>query len=223
MTLQLKSLLVIALAIEVIIGQQTHSITNNLITQPKTASTRTAPVIKARTLEDKEILISYNDVKKSTILYVFSPSCSWCSRNWKNVTTLANSAIKTHRFIGLALSEYNLQEHIRANQIDFPVYKQLSDEVIGKLELGLTPRTLVISPQGKIIKNWVGAYSGAAQQEIEAFFSIKLPGMNGQSLSEPQFCPYCIWDGRINSPGKVIKVDGRQIRCKQNGKWTEPY
>ncbi|MEP7340711.1 MAG: hypothetical protein ABI977_23475 [Acidobacteriota bacterium] len=219
----LKLLLTTALAIHVIVWQQSHSITENVMAQPKTIAAGTAPVIKALTLEDKEVLINYSSVKTPTVLYVFVPSCPWCARNWDNVRSLAKSASKTHRFLGLALSDYQLQDQVKNNQVNFPVYKQLSPETMKKLALGPVPQTIVISHQGKILKNWVGAYSGAIQREVEAFFRAKLPGVAGQSSSEPQFCPYCIWEGRINSPGKLLKVDGKQIRCKQSGKWTDPY
>lgn len=223
MTSQLKSLLVIALAIEVIVGQQAHSITKSVTTQSKTDLSEIAPVIKARTLEDKEVLINYSSVKRPTVLYLFSSSCTWCVRNWENVKTLAKNTNKTHRFIGLALNTNNLPEHIKTNQVKFPVYKQLSPEAISKLELGSTPQTIVISLEGKIMKNWVGAYNGRIQQEIETFFQVKLPEVSVQNSTDPQFCAYCIWNGLLNSPGAVVKVDGKQIRCKQNGKWTTPY
>lgn len=219
----LKLFLVTALAIDTLALQQYHSIAKTMVPQSKIAPAGTAPAIKARTLEDKEILINYSSVKVPTVLYVFVPSCSWCTQNWDNVRRLAKSTSKTHRFLGLALSDYQLQEHVNNNQISFPVYKQLSPETMNKLMLGSVPQTIVISSQGKILKNWMGAYSGAIQQEVEAFFRVKLPGMSEQYSSAPQFCPYCIWDGRINSPGKVIKVGGRQIRCRQSGKWTDPY
>ncbi len=223
MKFQLKLLLVIVSVLIVVIFQQPHSISKNVVAQSKAAAVGSVPVIKARTLEDKEVLINYDSMKVPTVLYVFVPSCTWCAQNWDNVKTLAKNTGKTHRFLGLALSDYQLQDYVNNNKVNFPVYKQLSPEILTKLALGSVPQTIVISPQGKVLKNWTGAYSGAIQREVEAFFHVKLLGISGQSLSEPQFCPYCIWDGHINSPGKVIKVDGRQIRCKQNGKWTEPY
>lgn len=220
---QLKLLLAMTLVANVMTLQQPHSISKNVMAKSKVATTPTAPSIKARTLDDKEVLVNYGSVKVPTVLYVFVPSCKWCDQNWNNIRSLAGSAGKTHRFLGLALSDYQLQDYVNNKKVNFPVYKQLSPETLDKLALGSVPQTIVVSPQGKILKNWTGAYTEATQREIEVFFGIKLSGINGTDSSEPQFCPYCIWDGRINSPGKVIKVNGRQIRCRQNGKWTEPY
>lgn len=223
MTSRLKVLLLITLIIEIVSGQQVYLLAQNDKGQTKTSSSKVAPTIKARTMDNKEVLINYGIEKKQTILYVFSPSCSWSSSNWSSVNFLAKNIDKNSRFFGLALNANNLQEHLKTNQVSFPVYKELSSEAIGKLELGLAPQTIVISPTGKIIKSWTGAYSGDIQREIETFFRIKLPGVNVQNSSDSQFCAYCMWDGFLNSPGAVIKVDGKQIRCKQNGKWTTPY
>ena len=220
---QLKLFFIMALVIETIAGQQAHPTAKNMITQSKTVYPGIAPVIKAHTLDDKEVLISYNRESKNTVLYIFSPLCSWCARNWDNVKTLAKIAGKTNRFFGLALNATNLQEHIRTTQVSFPIYKELSPETISKLELGPAPQTIVVSPNGKIMKNWVGVYGGDIQREVEAFFRVKLPGVNVQSPTDPQYCAYCIWNGLLNSPGAVVKVDGKQIRCRQNGKWTAPY
>lgn len=223
-----RSNLLLFMAIALIAGivvcqRQSLSSAKNLLAPYKIAAAGTAPIIKARTLEDKEVLITYGNVKVPTVLYVFVPSCPWCSRNLDNIKILAKKTGKTHRFLGLALSDYQLQEYIKNKEIDFQVYKQLSAESINKLGLGSVPQTIVISPQGKILRNWTGAYNGAIRQEVEAFFRIKLSGMDERDLSATQFCPFCIWEGLINSPGKVIKVDGRKIRCKENGKWTASY
>ena len=220
---RLSLLLAIMLSIVAVDGQFGRLSFNNVIAQTKIVSSRVAPVIKANTLDGKEVSISYGTDRKHTVLYVFSPSCSWCRRNWDNAKTLAKDASKTSRFFGLALNANNLQEHINSNQVNFPVYKDLSSSAISGLELGSAPQTIVISPSGKVIKNWIGAYSGDIQREIEKFFGVKLPGVNVQSQSDPQYCAYCIWNGLLNSPGAVVEVDGKKIRCKQNGRWTSPY
>ncbi|MGE0887721.1 MAG: hypothetical protein AB7P14_29725 [Blastocatellales bacterium] len=56
------------------------------------------------------------------------------------------------------------------------IYKQPTEEAIEQLGLGSTPQTIVISPEGKVLKNWVGAY-GSSKPEIEAYFGVQLPGI----------------------------------------------
>jgi hypothetical protein len=57
----------------------------------------------------------------------------------------------------------------------FPVYMRLSADTLQAYKLGGTPQTLVISGEGRVQKNWMGAYNGATKTDIETFFRIKLP------------------------------------------------
>jgi hypothetical protein len=45
------------------------------------------------------------------------------------------------------------------------------------LGLESTPQTIIISPDGRVMKNWVGAYGESLRPEVEAYFGIKLPGL----------------------------------------------
>jgi hypothetical protein len=44
------------------------------------------------------------------------------------------------------------------------------------LKLGATPQTLVVSPAGKVLQNWSGAYGDNAKQ-VESALHIVLPGL----------------------------------------------
>ena len=52
-----------------------------------------------------------------------------------------------------------------------------SQETIDVFHLGATPETLVVSTEGKLVKNWTGSYAAGVQKEIEAYFDIRLPGL----------------------------------------------
>lgn len=121
-------------------------------------------------------VIACNRGSQETILYVFSPTCVWCDRNLNNIKALKDNVAQSYQFIGLSLSGLGLNEYIKSHQLDFPVYKQPSKEVIRRLDLGATPQTIVISPEGKVLKNWVGAY-GSSKPEIETYFGVQLPGI----------------------------------------------
>jgi hypothetical protein len=47
-------------------------------------------------------------------------------------------------------------------------------------KLGGTPQTLVVSEDGKVMKNWKGAYMSNIQKEVEDYFHIDLPGIRKQ-------------------------------------------
>jgi peroxiredoxin len=133
-------------------------------------------------IEDKDIngnsvSISYSNINQPTILYIFTPKCIWCARNLKNVKALANETKGNYRFVGLSLSKNNLKEYVAANSIDFVIYTDIPSSVVAAYKLGGTPQTIVISPSGKVVKNWFGAYQESIASEVESYFKIRLPGL----------------------------------------------
>jgi hypothetical protein len=40
-----------------------------------------------------------------------------------------------------------------------------------------TPQTIVIAPDGRVLKNWRGVYAQRSQPDVEAFFGVRLPGL----------------------------------------------
>jgi hypothetical protein len=86
-------------------------------------------------------------------------------------------AKNSFRFIGLTLSDQNLATYLESHQLDFPIYKTVAPESIEMLGLASTPQTIVIRSDGKVLKNWVGAFTGRVQPEIEQFFNVRLPGL----------------------------------------------
>jgi len=58
------------------------------------------------------------------------------------------------------------------------MYTRLTSETIESLGLGSTPQTIVISAEGRVLKNWKGAYGERVQPDVEAYFGIRLPGLS---------------------------------------------
>jgi hypothetical protein len=136
----------------------------------------TIPPLAAVDLEGRHTSIAYAGYPP-TVLYVFVPPCEWCARNQANIQALARARGKTYRFIGLSLSEEHLKEYVARSGVEFPVFSRLDPETISALGLGSTPQTLVISPEGKLLGNWTGAYGGALRADVQKYFGIELPGL----------------------------------------------
>lgn len=49
--------------------------------------------INAKRLGGQQEVISYETIKRPTILYAFSPRCVWCARNMENFKALVNGPI----------------------------------------------------------------------------------------------------------------------------------
>jgi peroxiredoxin len=70
-----------------------------------------------------------------------------------------------------------LKEYVEEHQLKFPVYSGLKGETIQALGLGGTPQTIIVSPDGRVLKVWKGAYADNLRPEVEAYFGIQLPGL----------------------------------------------
>ena len=111
-----------------------------------------------------------------TVLYFFSPTCGWCERNWENVRFLANHADGRYRLVGLA-AETSIGEFVDRQRLAFEVYGGVTPETREALGLSGTPKTIVVSAQGLVTHEWVGAFSGGVAVAIEDVFDINLPGL----------------------------------------------
>jgi peroxiredoxin len=127
--------------------------------------------------------VRYDGVDRPTVLYVFSPSCVWCERNLPNVKALVQQRGKAYRFVGLSLSAEGLAEHARAQGLPFPIYSNLSAETIRQYGLGVTPQTIVVSPEGRVLQTWRGAYGGPTLKAVERYFEATLPGLEAPTGS----------------------------------------
>jgi peroxiredoxin len=133
------------------------------------------PAFEGKDLAGQRLTLRYNDTKVPTVLYVFRPSCVWCSRNLRNVNALVQSNSR-FRFIGVCLEKVGLDDYLHQNPLGFPVVVDPSEQTLQAYRLGGTPQTVVISPEGRVLENWLGAY-GDSQQDVERFFGLKLPGL----------------------------------------------
>lgn len=121
------------------------------------------------------MLLSYSEINQPTVLYVFTPQCHWCSENLENLKTLAKETNGKYRLIGLSLNRDGLEDYLQKNKLDFLIYTDIPSGVEAAYKFGGTPQTLVISPEGKVIKNWVGVYTGDVASEVESYFKVNLP------------------------------------------------
>jgi hypothetical protein len=81
------------------------------------------------------------------------------------------------RIIGLSLSEEALADYVAKNELKLSVYSGLSTETKEAYKLSGTPQTIVVSPEGRVLQNWMGAYVGNQKSEVEAFFHVSLPDL----------------------------------------------
>lgn len=143
------------------------------------------PPIEGRDPDGNVVSLRYQDSEKPTILYVFSPKCVWCERNFQNVTALVSGSSGNYRYVGVSLAMDTLKDYLSTHDYGFPTYVGVSDDVMRAYKLGGTPQTIVVSREGEVLKTWSGAYTGSNKEEIESYFNTALPGITepGQQIS----------------------------------------
>ncbi len=130
-------------------------------------------------LSGKRHLIEFGKPEsRPTVLYVLRPGCIWCQRNSRNIALLASHAGARYNFIGLSLAASGLDEFIRRNNVQFPVYVNIPSSVSARYRLGSTPETIVVSSTGKVLKSWSGSYTQEPiKADVEHFFALQLPSV----------------------------------------------
>ena len=136
-----------------------------------------APELAAKRLDGSPVVIDPKASKLPTVIYVFSPRCSWCDRNLENVKALARASTGHFAFVGLALRSTDLQNYLAESDLGFEVFMEPTWRTLVDYGLGATPTTIIVTPRGRIQAVWQGAYIDRTAREIEAFFDIRLPGL----------------------------------------------
>jgi hypothetical protein len=106
------------------------------------------------------------DRHRSTILYVMSPSCSFCKKNHQEIVGLAKQFPST-QFVAISTREQGLAKYLSEFSMPFPVYLPAKGALSDDL-LNATPRTLLVSPRGVIEGAWTGRYTDAYRQDVIA-------------------------------------------------------
>jgi hypothetical protein len=112
-----------------------------------------------------------------TILYFFSPTCTWCERNWSNVRALHSAAKGRYRIL-LASSSRGLDAFMQERGLTMNAIEGISDSTRRDLGLSATPHTIVISAEGLVTHAWTGAFTDRPKQQLEQLLNISLPGLD---------------------------------------------
>lgn len=121
-----------------------------------------------------------------TILYVFSPRCSFCERDYENLKAIANSTRGRFEIVGIVMHNERAPADYTKAISDYLARKPFPGRVLlldpDGLEPGMrqrflfTPQTLVIEG-GVVRKAWGTALTDRAKRDAEAFFGFQLPGL----------------------------------------------
>jgi peroxiredoxin len=130
------------------------------------------PSVLLEGLDRQPITLDWSVDSRSTVLYVFAPSCPWCARNLDAIRALVDDASSRYRFVGISLTRDGLSDYLEKTQYQFPIY--VADRGAERLKLRGTPETIVVSPAGRVVKVWLGAYGPATASDISKTFAVNV-------------------------------------------------
>ena len=133
--------------------------------------------ITAKDPQGNTAVFDYRTNKLPTVVFVISPTCGWCTKNIMNMRALVEKASDRFQFVGFSHSSTNLHDYVTQNKLNFPMYTDLPLNPTSNYKLGGTPQTFVVSPEGRVMKVWNGAFSGNLQADVEIYFGVSLPGL----------------------------------------------
>jgi peroxiredoxin len=120
----------------------------------------------------------FSNQGKSTVLYIFTPTCIWCKKNAKNILFLNQTRRREYEFLGLSLTDSGLSDYLKKSvHIENNYYIEEGPKSLFSMSIGETPTTIVVSNQGVIEQMWRGAYIGTTKKSVESVFHLNLPGI----------------------------------------------
>lgn len=175
------------------------------------------PALEGTTVDGRPSRVEYGKIDaRPTVLYVLTPTCSWCRRNARNIQAVVDNDSGRHRFVFVSLHSEGLAELAKTLPRRIELVAEVATDSRKSYFLGATPQTLVISSRGVVLRHWNGAYDRDVGQEVARYFDVTLPGLT----EEVQSKALCLDEaGRTYSRGFVALVAGVRKECGENGQW----
>ncbi len=114
---------------------------------------------------------------RKTVLYVFSPTCDWCKRDYPNLMAIHAAAQGRFDFVGVTMNTRQLPEYLAQHPFPGPVASVAEAALPPEFakDLKVTPQLLVVDEGGLVQRAWVGALMEMRRKEAEDFFGVALP------------------------------------------------
>lgn len=127
------------------------------------------PDLKGFDLSGEPIEVDYGKDPHKVLVFVFSPTCNFCTQNWPKwwdvMSSLNRDAVRpvavdvTSSTTAVFVAEHKLKDIAVMNQVD-PGARM-------RYRFQLTPQTILIDSNGKVEKVWTGVLNDAAVEELK--------------------------------------------------------
>ena len=110
---------------------------------------------------------------RPTLLYFSRRGCKWCERNQRNVDALGLQASARYRILELSPRG---DGPIRGKSFGVERF-EVADSVMQQFGAQGTPYMFLLSPEGRIMKAWAGAFGPGLLPIINKTLDVELPGI----------------------------------------------
>jgi hypothetical protein len=148
------------------------------------------PPVDLTDFAGRRVTLGFGPDIAPTLIYWFGPKCVWCIRNKATFESLAVALGEKCRLFRIAGSTEGLEEYLADSHDRAPIYTDPTGTVRALYGLDATPRTLVLSPEGRVLGSWTGAYEGETRYQIEQYFHVELAGPRGMPAQSTS-CDTC--------------------------------
>nr|MBN2277447.1 redoxin domain-containing protein [candidate division Zixibacteria bacterium] len=126
------------------------------------------PPFSAQDIFAGNISLNYTPGAPFSMLFWFSPTCTACEDNigfWSEI--FADTSFQEIRFLGMcAGTPEEAREFASENGLKFPIVGAQDPYLMETYKGNILPQTVLISPDGKIIRVWPGAVTERQRHEI---------------------------------------------------------
>jgi hypothetical protein len=120
--------------------------------------------------EEQTIQLTGN---RPVLLYVSRQGCGWCERNQRNVHAIGLQASARFRILELSPEGPGPSGSKAVGVTRLSV----TEDVLRRIGARGTPYTVLLSPEGKVLQSWVGAFGAATGPSVARTLQVELPGL----------------------------------------------
>lgn len=149
------------------------------------------PALEGFGAQGEKLLFDYGRDARPTVIFVFSPTCSFCEENWPRWRQVTEHLDQTLvRAVAVDVSSSATPEFASAHGLaGMPLLVRVEPKSLISYRFRLTPQTIVINAQGRVEKVWSGVLTADQVREASAL-------MGRQASSSRVFQP----EGRALTP-----------------------
>lgn len=167
--------------------------TSRLRTAARSSFTSLSPSAGMRVPELRGLLpsgeatvVSYGQETRSTVLMVFSTTCSLCDANWPFWESIARQIDPTQfRLIYVNTAESLSRRYLadRYFHPDATILARVDPQTAADYSLIMTPIVMLIGADRMVKRVWLGVTKEASRGEMEATLDVKLNGVSTASVA----------------------------------------